>query len=225
MVTECCLSGFRWPGTPTGREGKIVKNDTYITGNHEKVAILVVADLFGYTFTNTRLLSDFYAASTPATVYVPDFFGGEVFDPAIVRNPGRWNEIDLEAWSKRNAKGVRWEELKAVAKELKGTYERSLFRLGAAGEGLCDCISTAHPTWFTKAEIDDVAFTPELKTYANEVIPTKGMPYDYQYFPGVEHSFATRGNLEDERERRAAERTKRAQVGWMREWLRGADGQ
>jgi dienelactone hydrolase len=62
---------------------------------------------------------------------------------------------------------------------------------------LVDCISAAHPTWLTKEEIDDIgvpvqilapevdpAFTPELKAYANSVIPTKGVPYDYQFFPG-----------------------------------------
>jgi dienelactone hydrolase len=98
-------------------------------------------------------------------------------------------------------------------------------------------ISTAHPTLLTKEEIDgigvpvqicapevDNAFTPELKAYANEVIPTKGVPYDYQYFPGVEHAFATRGNLDDEKEKRAMLRAKRAQVGWMREWLHGEEG-
>jgi hypothetical protein len=29
-------------------------------------------DLFGWKFTNTRLLCDAYAAETPATVYMPD---------------------------------------------------------------------------------------------------------------------------------------------------------
>lgn len=79
------------------------------------------------------------------------------------------------------------------------------------------------PVQICSPEID-AAFTPELKAYANEVIPTTGVPYDYQYFPGVEHAFATRGNLEDERERRAMVRCKRAQIGWMREWLHAGEG-
>jgi hypothetical protein len=40
-------------------------------------------------------------------------------------------------------------------------------------------------------------FTPELKEFSNKVIPTLGVPYDYQDFPGVEHSFCD--------ERRSAE--------------------
>ena len=45
MITECCISGFQWDGTPTGKEGKITDNETYIVGNHGKVAILVVAGM------------------------------------------------------------------------------------------------------------------------------------------------------------------------------------
>ncbi|KAJ4301065.1 hypothetical protein N0V90_003155 [Kalmusia sp. IMI 367209] len=250
MVTECCLSGFQWDGAPIGIEGKIAENKAYIVGGNEKVAILVVADLFGWTFINTRLLCDRYAEEANAAVYMPDFFGGEVIDPQIIANHNRWNEFNLEGWHKRNAKEARWDEIVQVAKALKERYERvgvigycyggwSLFRLGGIEfePRLVDCISTAHPTWLTKEEIDkigvpvqicapeiDKAFTSELKAYANEVIPTKGVPYDYQYFPGVEHSFATRGNLEDEKERRAMLRGKRAQVAWMKEWLHGEDG-
>jgi len=99
---------------------------------------------------------------------------------------------------------------------------------------LVDCISTAHPTWLTKEEIDDIgvpvqilapefdpAFPLEMKAYANSVIPTKGVQYDYQFFPEVEHGFATRGNPNDEKEKRAMVRGKNAQVAWMREWLHG----
>jgi dienelactone hydrolase len=99
---------------------------------------------------------------------------------------------------------------------------------------LVDCVSAAHPTWLTKEEVDDIsvpvqilapefdpAFTPELKAYATSVIPTKSVSYDYQFFPGVEHVFATRENPNDEKERRAMVRGKNVQVAWMREWLHG----
>lgn len=65
----------------------------------------------------------------------------------------------------------------------------------------------------------DMVFTPELKAYANAVIPTKGVAYDYQYFPGVQHGFASRGDPKNPTERRAMIRAKNAMVGWMREWL------
>lgn len=174
-------------------------------------------------------------------------FGGEVIDSVLVRDQSRWGEIDFAGFVSRNSKENRWAEIKSCAEALRKTYKRigvigycfggwSSFQLGGASHSprLVDCISSAHPTWLTKEEIDDIGvpvqiiapeidatFTKELKTYANEVIPTKGLPYDYQFFPGVEHAFVTRGNPDNEKELLGMVRAKRAQVGWMREWLHG----
>jgi dienelactone hydrolase len=170
-----------------------------------------------------------------------------VIPSEIVSDHSRFGEIDFDHFHKFNAKEVRCPELVSCVKALRSQYKRvgvlgycyggwSSFRLGSKSHSppLVDCISTAHPTWLTKEEIDDIgvpvqilapetdaAFTPELKAYANSVIPTKGVPYDYQFFPGVEHAFATRGNPDDEKEMRAMVRGKNAQVAWMREWLHG----
>jgi len=72
MTSDCCLKGFRWNGQPKGHETKVGGNDTYVTGSNPDVAIIVIADLFGWTFPNTRLLADHYAEEANATVYVPD---------------------------------------------------------------------------------------------------------------------------------------------------------
>jgi len=71
-MSECCLKGFRWEGTPKGQDSKLAGNNCYVTGSNSEVAILVVHDLFGWTFPNTRLLADHYAEEVGATVYVPD---------------------------------------------------------------------------------------------------------------------------------------------------------
>jgi dienelactone hydrolase len=102
----------------------------------------------------------------------------------------------------------------------------------ATARPLVDAISTGHPSWLTKEEINqtrvptqiiapehDMMLTPELKKYANEVIPTLGVEYQYRYFPGQVHTFCSRGSLEVEGERRACERAKRAVVEWFREIL------
>lgn len=167
--------------------------------------------------------------------------------PEIVRDNARLAAFDLGSFKEKNDKDVRWPELLACVEVLPSRYKRvgiigycyggwSSFRLGSKNHSprLVHCISTAHPTWLTQEEIDNIGvpvqilapefdppFTPELKAYANSVIPTKGVPYDYQFFPGVEHAFATRGNPEDEKEKRAMVRGKNAQVAWMREWLHG----
>jgi hypothetical protein len=67
-------------------------------------------------------------------------------------------------------------------------------------------------------EIDPM-FTPELKELSNRVIPTLGVPYDYQFFPGLEHAFAIRGDPGNEAERRGMARAKNAAVYWLKEWL------
>lgn len=117
----------------------------------------------------------------------------------------------------------------------------AVFRLGSKAYNnnvdgqetkLVDCISTAHLSWLEKGEIENVgvpvqilapefdpAFTPELKEFSNRVIPTLGVAYDYQYFPGVAHAFATRGDPEKDVERKGMERAKNAVVHWMKEWL------
>ena len=74
MAAKCCVSGFKWDGTPTGTETKIGNNDTYIAGSNSNAAILVITDLFGWRFTNTRLLADDYATEANATVYIPDLY-------------------------------------------------------------------------------------------------------------------------------------------------------
>ncbi len=71
-MSQCCLSGFKWDGTPVGKEIKLANNDTYVTGSNKDVAIMVVHDIFGWTFPNLRLLADHYAQEANATVYLPD---------------------------------------------------------------------------------------------------------------------------------------------------------
>lgn len=95
-----------------------------------------------------------------------------------------------------------------------------------------DCISTAHPTDLEEEEIRSVAvpvqimapemdpkFTPELKAFSNATIPTLNVAYDYQFFPGLAHAFAIRGNPQDPQERKGMARAKDAAVYWFRLWL------
>jgi hypothetical protein len=72
-MSHCCLQGFQWDGTPNGKESTLASNKAYITGSNPDVAILVIPDLFGWTCTNERLLSDHYASEVDATVFMPDF--------------------------------------------------------------------------------------------------------------------------------------------------------
>lgn len=107
-----------------------------------------------------------------------------------------------------------------------------VFRLGAKGRNLVDCIATAHPSFLEKSEIDkigvpvqiiapefDFMFTADLKDHSNQVIPKLGVAYDYQFFPGLEHGFATRGDPHNAAEREGMERATKAAVRWFKQWL------
>lgn len=72
MLKSCCLSGFAWDGQPSGKETTLAGLPTYVAGTNPDAAILVIADLFGWTFRNLRLLCDHYAKEANATVYLPD---------------------------------------------------------------------------------------------------------------------------------------------------------
>ncbi|KAL1851903.1 hypothetical protein Plec18167_007596 [Paecilomyces lecythidis] len=242
-MSECCIKGFKWDATPKGREAKFAGNNTYITGSNPNVAILVIHDLFGWTFPNIRILADHYAEEVGATVYVPDFFGGEVVPADMLLDKSKFREFNLAAFVERNSKAIRGEEIFAFSKALRSQYNRTgaigfcfggwaVFRLGRKGNDLFDCISTAHPSLLERDEIENVGvpvqimapeidpqFTEELKMFSNLVIPRLGVAYDYQFFPGLEHAFAIRGDPNNPAERRGMERAKNAAVSWLREWL------
>ncbi|KAL2825521.1 Alpha/Beta hydrolase protein [Aspergillus pseudoustus] len=244
-MSDCCVKGFQWDGTPEGKETKLAGLNTYVTGSNDQVALLLIHDLFGWTFTNVRVLADQYAREINATVYVPDFFGGEVIAPEIVRDFARLRQLDMPGFLARNSKLTREGEIVACAKAIRATYTKvgaigfcfggwAVFRLGAKSHEppLVDCISTAHPSMLENDEIENVGvpvqilapevdpmFSPALKEACNRVIPAKGLPYDYQFFPSVEHGFGIRGNPGDIVEREAMVRAIGAAVSWFKYWL------
>lgn len=78
-LSPCCLKiGSFAKGTPAGKFEKLNGKDTYITGDkNSKAAILLVADVFGISLVNTQILADKLAKGVGATVYIPDYFDGE----------------------------------------------------------------------------------------------------------------------------------------------------
>lgn len=248
-VPTCCIQGFSWQGTPTGRTGKLAHNDAYITGNNPAVAILIIADLFGWKFPNVRLLADHYAREVDATVYVPDFFGGEVLDFDLIAAE-KFDQIDLSGFIERNSREVREPGIFDCARALKQQlgYKKvgavgycyggwASFRLGAkehASALLVDCIAVGHPSLLTKSDVDEVAvpvqilapdidqaYTADLKLYTFERLQHLNVPFDYQHFPRVVHSCLVRGDEKKPGERAAMER-ENAVIGWFRQFLKDA---
>jgi dienelactone hydrolase len=73
---ECCLRGFKWDAQPQGKDTTLAGRPCYVTGSEaqDQIGIMVIHDVFGWTFTNTRVLADHFAAEIGATVYVPDLY-------------------------------------------------------------------------------------------------------------------------------------------------------
>ncbi|KAJ5936352.1 Alpha/Beta hydrolase protein [Penicillium verhagenii] len=79
---------------------------------------------------NIRLLADHYAREIGATVYVPDFFGGEVLNFDLVAAE-KFHELGLEAFMQRNGREKREPEIFECARALK--RELGFAKVGAVG--------------------------------------------------------------------------------------------
>lgn len=203
-IQPCCLKGFRWSGTPQGEEITVDLPITTSTSTdtrkiscyksvppsssspNNKRAILLIHDLFGWTFPNTRLLADHYALETNSTVYVPDFFDGLVMDSALIAQE-RWGELDLAGFREKNSREIREPEVFAWARYLRNQqgHEKvgavgfcfggwACFRLAAReheekGQKLVDCIAPGHPTWATEKDVDETSPNVGVQVLSTEI--------------------------------------------------------
>ena len=151
--------------------------------------------------------------------------------------------IDIHGFFVKNSKEIRQPEIFACAKALRHSHSKvaaigycfggwACFRLAAKGQNLVDAISTAHPSLLEKAEIDavgvptqiiapefDHVLTAELKEYCNKTIPTLEIPYQYDFYPGLNHGFAVKGDIKDPKQKLGLERANNAIVSWFKENL------
>lgn len=169
-------------------------------------------------------------------------FNGEVVDPDAMSDPEKSKNFNLGEFIGRNSRKIRWPEIKQHAQTLKAKYPKvgaigfcyggwAAFQLGA-DPSLVDAVSTAHPSLLEHSDIDNVkvpvqliapendfTFTEELKKYSQEALPKTGVPWEYVYFPGLQHGFAARGNPNEKKQKEGLERAKRSAVSWFNEWL------
>ena len=81
MSGPCCINpGAKQNHMLRGNIEEVAGLSTYKTG-HGKSAIVIFAELFGYTFVNTQKVADTFADATGTTVLVPDLFNGDPMDP------------------------------------------------------------------------------------------------------------------------------------------------
>ncbi|KFA69758.1 hypothetical protein S40285_06002 [Stachybotrys chlorohalonatus IBT 40285] len=242
--TPCCFQSFQWHGQPSGRIDKLAGLNVYVAGNDSEDAVLFIHDLYGWTYPNIRLLADHFAKEANVTVYVPDFFDGEVLSFDLI-DAEDWAGLDVPGFIGRNSRAAREPQIFDCARALRNKYRKvaavgycyggwASFRLGAREHQppLVDCISVGHPSLLTKEDIDgvgvpvqmlapeiDAAYTAEMKLHTFQTLQASGLVFDYQHFPGVQHSCLIRGNDKVEGEREAMVRGKDAVVWWLKQFL------
>lgn len=120
-ISTCCLTGSEWKRQPTGQEGEIAGLNTCVSRSSKETAVVIIHDLFGWKFPNTRLLADHYASDAGATVYVPDFFGGHELSREVFLS-GDFSKLELNKFMEKNNRYAREPERFEVAKALRAKY-------------------------------------------------------------------------------------------------------
>lgn len=174
------------------------------------------------------------------TVYMPDFYGGEQLDFAMIKA----GKGDLEGFKARNSRAIREPEVFAFVKELRSNGFTKLGAVGycwggwavlrLAAEKMVEAVICAHPSSITNDDFDavetpimflapekDRMFSDELKLYAFNklVLEKKSRSVEWAHFPGVAHGCLTKGDENVAGEREAMVKAKDRSVAWWKEWL------
>ncbi|KAI9021817.1 dienelactone hydrolase [Hyaloraphidium curvatum] len=221
-VPECCRTGYAWQGAPTGSVGKVAGLDCYMAKAGESKAdkaIVIVHDIFGWTFPNARLIAD-AIAKEGYDVYLPDFFNGTVVDPDALsaidgKFEGIWTSVTRGVKLMLNAPKAIYAiaghgksaavGLDQVLDELRGKYSK----IGAAGYcfggrqlimlaqrdtagSKCDAYMVAHPGEVIKVPQDLQFPKPVLYVLAEKEFFS---PYDPKQIASVLEGYNKDGKV------------------------------
>ena len=88
MTSVACCSGIIDKGIPEGHEEKIDGVNCYVTPrsniSNNKVAVVILSDVFGYKLPNTRLIADNFSKQLSVLVIAPDLFNGFYVPPNLM---------------------------------------------------------------------------------------------------------------------------------------------
>ncbi len=90
MSSQCCID----PGSKQSHEAQggieeIGGISTYKIGQ-SKSAIVLFTDAFGNRFINAQKLADSFSQGSQTTVFIPDCFNGDPFDPTDTKLQAKW---------------------------------------------------------------------------------------------------------------------------------------
>ncbi|KAM3707459.1 hypothetical protein ACB098_02G028700 [Castanea mollissima] len=211
---------------------------TYITGSPDsKLALIFIADAFGYEAPNLRKLAD-KIAGAGFLVVVPDFFYGDpVIDP---KDPN----FDINSWLKVHNTDKGYEDAKAVIAALKS---KGVSAIGAAGfcwggmvlVKLASCTDLhaaviLHPGPITEDQINDVKVpiailgaendhifpSEQLKLFGEKLSAKSEIDSFVKIFPGVGHGWTVKYKADDESAVKSAEESHSDMLNWFTKYVK-----
>ncbi|KAJ4991460.1 dienelactone hydrolase family protein [Stagonosporopsis vannaccii] len=239
---KCCAIGVKHEGTPKGEIKSIGDIRAYVSpaaNGSTQNAILLMTDVLGFQFPNVQLIADQFAANGYYTI-VPDVFkGNEIPFPMPA-------DFDFPSWKEN--KMPRTNDVDpiyaATIKYLRG--ELGVKRLGGVGycfggkyvcrwlkPGGLDAGYTAHPSFVEVEELkgiqgplsiaaaeSDWIFPAEKRRESEDILKDMGATYQLSLYSGVEHGFATKGDLENPRGKFCKELAFLQAVLWFDEYVK-----
>lgn len=230
------------------RLGDIETYVSYPEDKSTEYGILLLTDVIGHSFINAQLIADQFAANG-YVVLMPDLFAGDAiplnrpgdFDlqkwftgayATGTKRPHTPPSVDpivdaclIEMRTKLNCKKIG-----AVGYCFGAKY---VVRHLRPDEGKIDVGYCAHPSFIDKEELQDMkgplaisaaetdSIFPTEKRHETEVI-LKEMKASYQInlYAGVEHGFAVRGDMKDQKQKYAKENAFLQALEWFEEYLK-----
>lgn len=204
--------------------------ETYVTGetNSDARNIVIFSDIFGLKLKNSFLIADLFAAAG-YRVYIPDMFEGDALELSVRTDP----TFDLQAWRLRHPSEQVGEITSGFIGKLRNTLGPSklIATVGycyggpftfhsLAKDGAADIGAVAHPSKVTIEDVQntvkpiaihgsdlDGAYPAELRLQTEAILSENNVRFQTTLFSGVNHGFATRGDMNDPVQRYAKEKS------------------
>ncbi|KAG5554822.1 hypothetical protein RHGRI_012398 [Rhododendron griersonianum] len=214
---QCCtFAPILNPSYGAGQVEEFGGITTYTSGSSDsKRAILLIADVFGYSAPNLRNLADKCAAAGYFVV-VPDFLHGDPFDHSGDRTFVEWVNDHPVARIIVEAKLVI-EALKSQAAMGLTTpdYIQALVLLHPAFISVDDVLAVKVPIEILGAENDAVTPQATIKQFEAALKANHQVDYYVKIFPGVEHGWTVRYDTNDREAVKKAEEAHKDMLNWF----------
>ncbi|KAK9453688.1 dienelactone hydrolase [Dipodascopsis uninucleata] len=212
----CCIQGVKHEGPVSGEIIDYHGISTYVSGDKtSKKIILLIADIFGATLSNTQLIADDFAAKG-YYVIVPDLFNG---DPVPWMPFEELGKFDLPSWLGKHGFDVTGPLIEKVydhivedfAPEAIGSigycYGAKLV-VKLQGEGKIKAGILCHPSFVEESEFEKISvptmisaaetdpiYPMAARHKTEEIFVKNQVPYVISVYSGVVHGFCVRADL------------------------------